>query len=42
MWRSLISRDGNINQLTHVNKDVMDFIKLGAVEEIWYKSHRWY
>jgi dipeptidyl aminopeptidase/acylaminoacyl peptidase len=29
---------GKINQLTHVNKDILDFIQLGEVEEIWYKS----
>ncbi len=27
-----------MERITHVNKDILDFIKLGAVEELWYKS----
>ncbi len=30
--------NGEVTQLTHVNKDILDFIQLGEVEEIWYKS----
>ena len=30
--------DGSITQLTHVNDDIFDYVELGEVEEIWYKS----
>ena len=30
--------NGAIRQITQVNKDILDFIQLGEVEEIWYKS----
>jgi len=31
-------RDGHTTQLTHVNDDVLEGIRLGEVEEIWYSS----
>ncbi len=33
-----VRRPGNIRQLTHVNDDVLRDVKLGEVEEIWYRS----
>ncbi len=29
---------GNIDQITKVNADILDFVELGKVEEVWYKS----
>ena len=29
---------GQVNQLTNINSDILDFVKLGDVEEIWYPS----
>jgi len=31
-------RSGAVTQLTHVNDDLLERIKLGAVEEVWYAS----
>jgi dipeptidyl aminopeptidase/acylaminoacyl peptidase len=28
----------NIHHVTHVNKDILDYITLGEVEELWYES----
>jgi dipeptidyl aminopeptidase/acylaminoacyl peptidase len=28
----------NIKRVTHVNSDVLDYLELGEVEELWYKS----
>lgn len=33
-----VKRPGRIAQLTHVNDDVLDYVQLGEVEEIWYTS----
>lgn len=33
-----LSNPGNIKRLTNVNSDILDFIELGEVEEIWYTS----
>ena len=29
---------GEVNQITSINADILDFVKLGEVEEIWYPS----
>jgi len=29
---------GEVNQITSINADILDFVKLGDVEEIWYPS----
>ncbi len=31
-------QDGSWKQLTDVNADILDFVQLGEVEEVWYKS----
>ena len=33
-----LSSPEGLKQITHINKDVFDFIELGEVEEIWYNS----
>jgi dipeptidyl aminopeptidase/acylaminoacyl peptidase len=33
-----LRRSGNVTQLTRVNEDLLDGIKLGEVEEVWYTS----
>jgi len=33
-----LSDPANIKRITEVNSDILDFIELGAVEEVWYKS----
>jgi dipeptidyl aminopeptidase/acylaminoacyl peptidase len=35
---SIVSKDGTSAQLTSLNADVLDFIKLGEVKEIWFNS----
>ena len=30
--------NGEINRITNVNSDILDYVELGEVEEIWYKS----
>lgn len=35
---SVVSNGQNANQLTDLNNDVLDYIELGEVKEVWYKS----
>ncbi len=35
-------RDGQPTQLTHINDDVLEGVRLGEVEEIWYSSLDYY